>query len=103
MRYSLLLAAIVLLLLAAPAQAVDSAIAVAGFWAGFVDGLLSLFKLLLSPFAKVSLVGDFGTWSYTVGYYLGVLTFVGLAGAAASSEAVEPGDARWAAGRSPRR
>ena len=97
MRSALLFLAIVALFaLADPVQAAEAAGAAAGFWSGFVDGLLSLFKLLLSPFLDVAIVGDVGTWSYTAGYYLGVLVFVGAAGAAASGEASEPREVRLA-------
>jgi hypothetical protein len=56
-----------------------------GFWVGYVDGFLSLLKLVVSPFMDVTLVSAyFGRWTYSLGYYLGVLTFAGLAGAVAS-------------------
>ena len=98
MRCLLLLFGMVTLVsFAGPAQAAEPAVAVAGFWTGFIDGFLSLFKLLLSPFLQITLVGDFETWGYTTGYYVGVLAFMGAAGATASSKASEP---RWTAASS---
>jgi hypothetical protein len=77
--------ALLLILLAAPALAAEPALAGPGFWSGLVDGFLSLFKLLISPLLDVSLVADeFGTWSYSSGYYVGVLMFLGTSGAVAS-------------------
>jgi hypothetical protein len=71
-----------LLFFTGPAFAGGSA---AGFWMGYVDGFLSLLKLVVSPFVDVTLVSAyFGRWTYSLGYYLGVLSFAGLAGAAAS-------------------
>ena len=69
---------------------------VATFWTGFIDGFVSLIKLLLSPLLDVTLVAeDFGAWGYRMGYYFGVLAFAGMAGAAASSEAAQAGEVRW--------
>lgn len=77
---------------AGPALAAD---AVPGFWTGFLDGSLSLLKLLASPFLDVRLVNDgFGPWVYAIGYYAGVLTFVSAAGLAASSAEAEPAQVR---------
>jgi hypothetical protein len=82
-----LLMALAFLLLASfagPAMAVDTVTGT--FWTGLVDGFLSLIKLLVSPLLDVSIIAeDFGTWAYRAGYYLGVLVFIGVAGAAASS------------------
>ena len=57
-----------------------------GFWSGMLDGFLSLPKLVVSPLVEVTIVSkDFGPWPYAVGYYLGVLSFAGGAGAVAAS------------------
>jgi hypothetical protein len=78
---------------AGPALAAEAA---PGFWTGFLDGFLSLLKLLASPFVDVTIVtDDFGPWAYTIGYYLGVLSFAGSAGAAASSADAIPAQVRW--------
>ena len=88
------MAFLVLALFAGPVLAAEPGVAT--FWNGFIDGLVSLVKLLLSPLFDVTLVAeDFGTWGYRMGYYLGVLTFAGMAGAAASSEAAQTGEVRW--------
>ncbi|NLD54356.1 MAG: hypothetical protein GX652_06810 [Burkholderiaceae bacterium] len=72
-----------LALFAAPAFAAD---APPGFWSGYPDGFLSLLKLVLSPVIDVTIVSEhFGPWAYSVGYYLGVLSFAGTAGAVAAS------------------
>ena len=82
-----------LALFAGPAFAADVD---PGFWTGFLDGLLSLFKLLVSPLMNVTIVAeDFGTWAYAIGYYLGVLTFAAMAGAAASSADTGTEEIRW--------
>jgi hypothetical protein len=73
-----------LLFFTAPAFAAEPAL---GFWAGYIDGFLSLLKLVASPLMEVTLVAaDLGHWEYSLGYYLGLLTFAGLAGAIASLE-----------------
>jgi hypothetical protein len=83
---------VALALFAGPALAADAA---PGFWMGFLDGFLSLLKLLLSPFVDVAIVtDDFGPWVYTIGYYAGVLSFAGSAGAAASSTDAMPPQVR---------
>lgn len=66
-----------------------------GFWSGFLDGFLSLLKLIVSPLFDVTIVSEhFGPWAYSLGYYLGVLTFAGTAGALAAS--AEPSaDIQW--------
>jgi hypothetical protein len=63
---------------------------VPGFWAGLMDGFMSLPKLLVSPFVDVVLV-DPGAHPlvYDIGFYAGVLLFAG-AGAAAASSTTEP-------------
>jgi hypothetical protein len=77
------LAFLVLASFAGPAVAAD--VAGGTFGAGFIDGFSSLIKLLASPLFDVTLVAeDFGTRWYAVGYYLGVLAFTGVAGAAAA-------------------
>ena len=64
-----------------------AAAAAPGFWAGYVDGFLSLLKLVVSPLMDVTLVSaDLHHWAYSLGYYLGLLTFAGVAGAIASHE-----------------
>jgi hypothetical protein len=90
------LAVLAFLVLASVAGPAVAAEAVGGtFWSGFIDGFASLIKLLVGPLFNVALVADdFGTGGYTVGYYLGVLTFAGVAGAAASSESREAGEVR---------
>ena len=100
MQYVLRLSALLLLAsVSSPASAAESAVAVAGFWSGFIDGFLSLLKLLLSPWLDVTLVADhFGAWGYAIGYYLGVVAFVGAAGAAASSENPEADEVRLEVG-----
>ena len=61
-----------------------------GFWSGFGDGLFSLLKFLASPIADVTIFDrDAQSRLYDVGYCLGVLTFTGAAGAAATSTEVE--------------
>ena len=88
------MAFLVLALFAGPVLAAETGVAT--FWTGFIDGFVSLIKLLLSPFFDVTLVvEDFGGWGYRMGYYLGVLTFAGVAGAAASSEPAQTGEVRW--------
>ncbi len=81
-----------LALFAAPAFAAD---APPGFWSGYLDGLLSLLKLVVSPLIDVTIVSEsFGPWSYSIGYYLGVLSFAGAGGALAASG--EPSaDIQW--------
>lgn len=62
-----------------------------GFWVGFGDGLLGLLKLLISPLVDVSIVDPRADgWTYTAGYYLGVLTFAAAGGMAASTTSPEP-------------
>lgn len=62
-----------------------------GFWGGFGDGLLGLLKLLISPLVSVSIVDPAAdSWTYTLGYYLGVLTFAAAGGMAASAAPSEP-------------
>ncbi len=62
-----------------------------GFWGGFADGLLGLLKLLISPVVSVSIVDPAAdSWTYTLGYYLGVLTFAAAGGMAASAAPSEP-------------
>lgn len=62
-----------------------------GFWVGFGDGLLGLLKLLISPLVDVSIVDPRADgWTYTAGYYLGVLTFAAAGGMAASTASPEP-------------
>ena len=74
---------VALALFAAPVFAADVP---PGFWSGYLDGFLSLLKLVLSPLMDVTIVSDnFGPWAYSVGYYLGVLSFAGAAGAVAAS------------------
>jgi len=85
-----LLAMIVLAALFAALQA-DYAEAAAtpatsGFWAGLGDGFFSLVKLLASLFANLTLFDrEARTLSYDLGFGLGVLGFVALAGAADSA------------------
>jgi hypothetical protein len=84
---------VALALFAGPALAAD---AVPGFWTGFLDGFLSLLKLLVSPFIEVTIVAErFGPWAYAIGYYSGVLAFAGVAGLAASSTEAGPAEVRW--------
>lgn len=85
---------VALLFFTGPAFAADPA---PGFWAGYIDGFLSLLKLVVSPFLDVTLVAaDLGHWEYSLGYYLGLLTFAGLAGAIASRESEkEEEEIRW--------
>lgn len=67
-----------------------------GFWSGFGDGLLSLLKFLASPIADVTIFdGDAKNRFYDVGYCVGVLTFTGAAGAAATSTEVESTRSQW--------
>lgn len=85
MKKSLLLALAFVMLASFAAPAMASTAIMATFWTGLVDGFLSLLKLLVSPLFNVVLAAeDFGTWGYRVGYYIGVLMFVGVAGATAS-------------------
>jgi hypothetical protein len=57
--------------------------ATSGFWAGLGDGFFSLMKLVASLFADLTLFDrEARTWSYDLGFGLGVLGFVALAGAA---------------------
>ena len=79
-------------LFAAPAFAAD---APPGFWSGFLVGFLSLLKLVVSRLIDVTIVSEsFGPWAYSIGYYLGVLSFAGAAGAVAASS--EPGaEIQW--------
>jgi hypothetical protein len=81
-----------LALFAGPAFAADVS---PGFWSGFLDGFLSLLKLVVSPLMDVTVVSDsFGPWAYSLGYYLGVLSFAGAAGAVAACG--EPSaDVQW--------
>lgn len=92
-RLTKTLAFLALALFAAPALAADPS---AGFWTGFLDGFLSLLKLLVSPLIDVNVVSrDLGPWGYAVGFYAGILSFAAAAGAA--SFPTEPGraDVRW--------
>jgi hypothetical protein len=89
MRYIVIVIVLVALAIF-PAPLLAVSISDGGFWTGFVDGFLSLFKFLLGPITNVTLTGsESGTWGYTIGYYLGVLVFLGAAGAAASSQPVD--------------
>jgi hypothetical protein len=83
---------VALALFAAPVLAADVG---PGFWSGYLDGFLSLLKLVLSPLMDVTIVSEnFGPWAYSIGYYLGVLSFAGAAGAVAASG--EPSaDVQW--------
>jgi hypothetical protein len=102
-RIARLLVFVALILFASAALAAEPAVAGAGFWRGLIDGFLSLFKLLLSPILDLTLVADdFGNWGYTGGYYLGVLLFVGTAGAAAADRRESP-DIRLEVGNQSRR
>ena len=96
LRYALYgSAGLLLALYANPAEAaVDYT---PGFASGFADGLLSLLKLMASPFADVVIVNNEADgWAYELGYGLGVLTFAAAAGAAASStESASPGRIDW--------
>ena len=71
-------------------SASETSVAVAsaapGFWEGLMHGLLSLPKLLVSPFLDVVLV-DPGSHlhSYDIGLYAGVLLFAGGGAALAAS------------------
>lgn len=88
-----MVAFIALALFAGPALAAD---ALPGFWTGFLDGFLSLLKLLASPFMDVVVVTkDFGPWDYAIGYYGGVLAFASAAGMAASSGDGGAAQVRW--------
>jgi hypothetical protein len=88
-----ILAFLALALFSAPVLAAEPG---AGFWGGFLDGFLSLLKLVVSPVMDVTIVGDdFGPWGYTLGYYIGVLAFAGAAGAAASSSDPATREAEW--------
>jgi len=70
--------------------------ATSGFWAGLEDGFLSLVKLLASLFANLTLFDrEARTWSYDLGFGLGVLGFVALAGAADSALESDPQGWRW--------
>jgi hypothetical protein len=97
------LAFLVLASFAGPAVAAD--VAGGTFGAGFIDGFSSLVKLLASPLFDVTLVPeDLGMRTYTLGYYLGVLAFTGVAGAAAAgSEGEEAVGAQVSLGRDARR
>jgi hypothetical protein len=83
---------IFLLLLSAfsePSASVSSvavASAAPGFWEGLVHGLLSVPKLLASPFLEVVLVSPGRhLLSYDIGFYAGVLLFAGGGAALAAS------------------
>jgi hypothetical protein len=53
-----------------------------GFWAGYLDGFLSVLKMIVSPFLDVAIVSaEFGPLAYTLGFYSGLLSFAGVAGA----------------------
>jgi hypothetical protein len=80
-------------LFAGPAFAAEPA---PGFLAGYIDGILSLLKLVVSPLVEVTLVSaDLGDWEYSLGYYLGLLTLAGVASAIASREKVEGKEIEW--------
>lgn len=88
--WKLVLGALVFLLLTVPAQAAVTGYG-PGFWSGFGDGFLALLRLLLSPIVPVTIVDlDATSWTYDAGYYLGVITFTGTAGAAALPSQTEP-------------
>ena len=91
------LSVLTLLVVASGATLAFAAEPAPGFWAGYVDGFLSLLKLVVSPVMEVTLVSEaFGQWGYSLGYYLGLLTFAGLAGALASRESGnEEEEVRW--------
>jgi hypothetical protein len=87
------LAFLALALFAGPALAADPSV---GFWTGFLDGFLSLLKLLVSPLIDVTVVSkDFGPSGYAVGYYTGILSFAGAAGAASFPTEPDRVDIRW--------
>jgi hypothetical protein len=87
------LAFLALAMFASPALAADPSV---GFWTGFVDGFLSLLKLLVSPLIDVTVVSeDFGPWGYAVGYYAGILSFAAAAGAASFPTEPDRADVRW--------
>jgi putative effector of murein hydrolase LrgA (UPF0299 family) len=87
------LLAVILLFLYAGAAVADTAQAPPGFWSGFLDGFMSLLKLLASPVVEVSLVNEgANALAYDAGYYAGVLTFSASAAAAASP--ADP-EAQW--------
>lgn len=66
-----------------------------GFWSGFTDGLLSLVKFLASPLTELTIFdGDAQSNLYDVGYLLGVMTFTGAAGVAATSTEEETSESQ---------
>lgn len=89
-RALVLLAAILLAMHAAPAEAALNY--GPGFWAGLWDGFLSLLKFLISPLFEVNIFdrSNAQSGSYVFGYYLGVIVFALAAGTAAS-----PGRGAW--------
>lgn len=85
MKYMGFAAILVLASVATPVFAAD--VAGAGFGTGFLDGFLSLFKLLLSPFVDLNVgTESLAAGSYTFGRYLGLLSFAVAAGAAGHSD-----------------
>jgi len=70
--------------------------ATSGFWAGLGDGFLSLVKLIASLFANLTLFDrEARTWSYDLGFGLGGLGFVALAGAGDSAFESDPQGWTW--------
>lgn len=86
------LSLVVLLLALAPFSVEAAALTYdPGFWVGFGHGLLGLLKLLISPLVDVTIVDPRAdSWTYTAGYYLGVLTFASAGGMVASTADPEP-------------
>ncbi len=81
---------------AAHAADVISAADSPGFWSGFGDGMLSLLRFLASPLTDVTIFdGDAQNRLYDVGYFFGVLTFTGAAGAAALPKDAERTQSGW--------
>ena len=58
----------------------------AGFWSGFADGFLILFKYIGGHVAELGMYDEFNTgWPYDLGFLLGATTFIGAGRMAASS------------------
>ncbi len=66
-----------------------------GFWPGYLDGFLSLPRLIVSPVVDVTIVREhLGPLGYTAGYCLGLLSFAAAAGALAAVETGQE-EIRW--------